>query len=334
MDHPAGTTSRTTIGVRNLCAGIFLGAFSFSISNVLHAQTVISATSTVTITACVDDGSGSCNPVTPPTTTPPSNGGGGGGGGAGSAVDLSAGSDSVIFKGLAYPGSIISLLKNGVVAAEVPASPDGTFQISLRGLNAGTYSFGILAEDSKRMKSTLDLYTVFLSTGVTTQVQGIFLPPTITTDKSEVKQGDPIILLGSAAPNAEVTLLVHSANQLTEKTKSDSSGAWLYKLDSLLLEQGQHEGKARTATSNDISLFSDALTFTVGTVNKIRTAVSASSNMRNSCDLNGDLRVNLLDFSIMAYWYKRAGFPVKLDLNNDGRIDLSDVSILAYCWTG
>ncbi len=330
MDYKASTTSRTIkFGVRasSFFSFVFFLFFSYALG-----QVIVSATSTVTITACVDDGNGSCTPAPTPTPSPSPSGGSGGGGGSSGGVDLSTGTDSAVFTGTAYPGSIVTLLKNGVIAAEVPASPNGTFNITLRNIKAGTYSFGIIAEDANRMKSTLNLYTVYVASGVSTQVQGIFLPPTITTDKSEVKRGDPIVLLGSAAPNAQITLLIHSDIQLTKKTVSNSSGAWLYKLDSLELELGQHEAKSRAATEDDLSLFSDPLAFAVGTVNRTREAIS--SPQKKSCDLNGDTKVNLLDFSIIAYWYKRTGFPLKVDLTSDGKIDLSDVSILAYCWTG
>ncbi|MBU2544617.1 dockerin type I repeat-containing protein, partial [Patescibacteria group bacterium] len=56
-------------------------------------------------------------------------------------------------------------------------------------------------------------------------------------------------------------------------------------------------------------------------------------------DLNGDGRVNLVDFSIAAYWYKRtisAEFAVKESerMNGDGKVDLVDFSIMAFYWTG
>ncbi len=319
MDH---TTSSNAYKISRLTI-LFVSIASVFTLN-LYAQ-VYTATSTVTVTAIVVD------PNAPVVVPPPVSGGGGGGGGGG-GVPLTTGSDSAVFKGLAYPGSIVTLLKNGVIAAETPASPNGTFEITLRNLNPGTYSFGILAEDSERRKSTLDLYTVFIATGVSTVVEGIFIPPTITTDKVETRRGDPITLLGKAAPNANITLSIHSETELVKKTTSNSSGSWLYKLDSLELEVGDHEGKARSSTQQDLSLFSDIVNFTVGTRNVVRTASTVSSSMK--CDLNNDIRVNILDFSIMAFWYKRTGFPVKVDLNADKKIDLADVSILAYCWTG
>ena len=56
-------------------------------------------------------------------------------------------------------------------------------------------------------------------------------------------------------------------------------------------------------------------------------------------DLNSDKKVNIVDFSIAAYWYKRtisAEFAAKERerLNGDGKVNLVDFSILAYYWTG
>jgi hypothetical protein len=52
-------------------------------------------------------------------------------------------------------------------------------------------------------------------------------------------------------------------------------------------------------------------------------------------DISCDGTVNLVDFSILAYWYKLGTKPpVNVDLNGDGKINLVDFSILAYHWTG
>jgi hypothetical protein len=51
-------------------------------------------------------------------------------------------------------------------------------------------------------------------------------------------------------------------------------------------------------------------------------------------DFNKDGRVNLVDFSIAAYWHKRPSPPVSVDLNGDGKVDLVDFSIMAFYWTG
>ena len=49
-------------------------------------------------------------------------------------------------------------------------------------------------------------------------------------------------------------------------------------------------------------------------------------------DLNGDGKVNLVDFSIMlAHWGTNYA---PADLNGDGTVDLPDLSILLFNWTG
>ena len=56
-------------------------------------------------------------------------------------------------------------------------------------------------------------------------------------------------------------------------------------------------------------------------------------------DINGDKRINITDFSIVAFWFER---PLEGDIlliektlfNGDGIIDLVDMSIMAYYWTG
>lgn len=274
--------------------------------------------------------------VTPPVNNEGNGGGntggagGGGGGGGGSISPGVTNQDTAVFKGLAYPGSKISLLKNGIVVSEVPASPNGTFEIHVRDVPTGVYTFSVRAEDPDHLKSTLISFTVYVSPGITTVIDGIFIPPTLTTDKVEVKRGDVINLLGKAPPDSTVTISIHSEKEIIKKTQSDKNGAYFYKLDSYELEMGDHASRSRAQTPDDISSFSDSIHFAVGATNRSRSSAGSGSR----CDLNGDARVNILDYSIMAYWYKRSGFPIKVDLNGDGKTNLADFSILAYCWTG
>ncbi len=51
-------------------------------------------------------------------------------------------------------------------------------------------------------------------------------------------------------------------------------------------------------------------------------------------DVNRDGKIDLVDFSIAVYWYKRFNPPVSVDLNSDGKVDLTDFSILVFNWTG
>jgi hypothetical protein len=242
--------------------------------------------------------------------------------------------DAAVFNGLAYPGSTVSLLKNGIVIAEIPANADGTFNIRVRDLAPGTYSFGVRAQDANGLQSKVLTFTVYISSLVATTVDGIFIPPTITSDKIEVMKGNTVTFTGKSAPNTEVRLSFAAKTELLKKTRSDSTGAWFFELDSSLLDSGDYEAKARGLTAQNLSPYSDALLCRVGDTNRLRPKVSVLSGFRKKCDINNDNRVNLLDFSIMAFWYKRISFPPKVDLNGDKQVNLTDLSILAFCWTG
>ena len=280
-------------------------------------------TSNITITATVLLGTG-VNPDTPPLPPP-------------GPINMTNTTDVAVFRGLAYPGSTIFLLRNGVIIAETKANPDGTFDIRVRNLSAGTYSFGLRAEDVNRLTSKLLLFTVVVAPGIATTVDGIFLPPTITTDKTEVKKGDTITFSGNSAPNADIRISLvptFSTFELLKQSKTNASGTWSFILDSSELAFGSYEAKARSILPNNLSPYSDPLSFKVGNSNMLRGKGVSLSGFRKKCDLNNDDRVNLLDFSIMAFWYKRLGFPEKVDLNTDKSVNLTDLSILAYCWTG
>ncbi len=52
-------------------------------------------------------------------------------------------------------------------------------------------------------------------------------------------------------------------------------------------------------------------------------------------DFNGDNRVDIIDLSILLYYYDECGSGIsRFDLNHSGCVDFPDVSILMYRWTG
>ncbi len=51
-------------------------------------------------------------------------------------------------------------------------------------------------------------------------------------------------------------------------------------------------------------------------------------------DINRDCKVNLIDLSILAYWWERPLPPITVDMNKNGVIDTGDFSILVFYWTG
>lgn len=259
-------------------------------------------------------------------------------GGGGGPAYIPPPSETVVnFKGRAYPKSRVTLLKDAQIAATTVAGSDANFQISLSGLSAGNYIFSIYSEDREGRRSSLLTFPVSVTEGVITTVSGIFIAPTIAVDKSEVRRGDNIAIFGQSAPQADIVISVSSEEEFFGKTISDKEGIYLYNFDTSVLDYGSHQTKSKASIGNlEISGWSKVLGFLVGTKNVF---VGLPQRCPTKADLNNDCRVNLIDFSIAAYWYKRPlsvlfAATEKENLNGDGKIDLVDFSIMAYYWTG
>lgn len=266
------------------------------------------------------------------TYTPPSGGGGGGGGGGAQPPSTT----QVSFTGRAYPLSRVSVLKDGQVAVTTIAGPDSLFNVSLSGLASGNYMFSVYSEDSLNRRSSLFSFPIFITQGAITSVGGIFVAPTIALDKSVVEKGGNLAIFGQSAPSADVTISVHSDEEIFVKTKSDTNGVYLYNFDTSILETGDHLAKSKAILGAEASSFGNAISFKVGEKD---IPIEPEDKCVLKADLNCDQRVNLVDFSIAAYWYKRVlslDFLAKesRQLSGDGKLDLKDFSIMAFYWTG
>lgn len=268
-----------------------------------------------------------CTTAPPPPPPPPP-----GGGGVGA---LPAPLTQVIFTGRAQPGSSVTLLRDAQVVATTVADARANFQISISGMSPGNYLFSLYSEDSGGVRSSPLTFPVGVTSGITVRVGGIFFAPTVAVDKSEVRRGDNIAIFGKSVPNAEITLSISSPEEFFVKTPADEDGVYLYNFDTSPLSLGRHSARSKAAYRAEISAFGKAVGFLVGTRN-VSARPPAAFLMG---DLNNDGRVNLIDFSIAAHWYKRqisAEFAIREAerLNGDGRVDLVDFSIMAFHWTG
>jgi hypothetical protein len=270
--------------------------------------------------------------TTTTSTTTTTIGGGGGGGGGGSSPPVET---KVIFTGKAYPKSTVTLLKDAQVVATTISGSDANFQISLSGISSGVYIFSLYSEDNIGNRSSLLTFPLSVTFGVTTNVSGVFIAPTIDVDKSEVRRGENISIFGQSVPKSDIVISVNSDEEFFTKTISDEDGIYLYNFDTSILEYGSHYTKSKASKEDLISGFSYAVNFEVGT----KTVLKETIKVPAKGDLNDDKKVNLVDFSIAAYWYKRPISSVfaaieSQKLNNDGKVDLVDFSIMAYYWTG
>ncbi len=316
-------------GLNNGTTYYFVVRVEDAFQNIIAISSQVSATPSAP-SICTDHSATNYGGALP--CTYPSGGGGGGGGGGGS----SAPQTGVIFSGRAYPLSNVSVLEDGQLAVTTIADPNANFNISLLGLSAGNYTFSVYGEDSEGRRSSLFSFPVFITYGVVTNIGGIFIAPTIAVDKSEVKKGDNIAIFGQSASQANIIISVHSAQEVFATTSSDKNGIYLYNFDTSQIDYGEHNTQSKAAVDDSISDYSDSVAFNVGTEN-ITAPVSKQCPMKG--DLNGDCKVDLVDFSIAAYWYKQPLSDAfkkieKAELNGDGKVDLVDFSIMAYYWTG
>ena len=259
------------------------------------------------------------------TLVPPSGGGGGGG--------FVPSYGKIIISGYAQPKSEVTLMSDGTIRSITRAGDDAKFSFTLDNLSPGNYLFTLYSED-KVGRSNLYTFPVKLETGQTITAGNILLSPTIDVDKAEVKKGDFISIFGFAQPQAGILINVSSEEELFFRTNANKDGFYLYQLGTDILEKGEHLTKSKAILANQlVSNYSKVVSFKVSE----RTVAKEVKKVCLKADLNCDGRVNLIDFSIAAYWYKRKLTPEakqKVDLNGDGKVDLIDFSIIAYYWTG
>lgn len=256
--------------------------------------------------------------------TPGGGGGGGGGGGFPGPTTI------VNFSGRAYPLSRVSILQDGALAVSTIAGPDARFAVSFTSVTAGSYTFTVYGEDSAGRRSENFSFPLIIRSGTTVDVSGIFISPTIDVDKSEVRQGDNLIIFGQSLPESTVVISVHSEFESFHSVETDAVGAYVYTLDTSPLEIGGHEAKAKAVLPGEASEYGRPVQFIVGDKNV--DAVKYCGAGRG--DLNCDYKVNIVDYSILAFWYNKRNPPAKVDLNADKKVNLVDFSILAYYWTG
>lgn len=311
----------------NACLSISSGTVSvgYQASNCTGYETTVASISGITNAHIGDSSVYTTKICASATATVPTGGGGGGGGGGGTITTT-----GITFTGRAYPMSHVTILKDGQIAITTIAGPDASFSVTLSNLSTGNYTFSVYGEDNAGNRSTLFTFPTYFTYGSNAMVGGIFLAPTIDVDKSEVKKGDNIAIFGQTAPSSNVTISVHSSQELFKQTTSDANGVYLYNFDTVPLEFGNHATKSKTAFLNEITSFGKTVSFLVGDKNILKQEKACASKG----DLNSDCKVNLVDFSIMAFWYKKPSPPAKVDMNNDAKINLVDFSILAYNWTG
>ncbi len=261
--------------------------------------------------------------------------GGGGGGGSPSPSEetedeIVVPPSSVFFSGVAYPEASVFLLKNGQQAEKTIARTDAAFSILLPDLTPGSYTFSVVAEDANGRRSTLRTFPIRVSENVATTISDILISPTVYVNLSSVVKGEPLVVSGYGAPLASVVLTLRSAVSSFFSLPTTVSGEYTTTLDTAVLPLGSYQASAHTLFADESESPESALiSFSINDQE-----LPFPEETYTPADINYDMRVNLVDFSILAYWYNKDVPPAKVDLNGDGRVTITDFSMLAYAWTG
>jgi len=260
--------------------------------------------------------------------------GSGGGGSSGGSSGGSGGSErelgetQISVSGRAYPGETVHILLDGREISTVRADSAGRFEFSTAS-SPGTVTMGFWALDVNRIRSITLTTTFDVTQGAITNVNGILLPPTLAIDDVTVNPGDQITISGQALPNSEVQVhFNNSSSVITAVTQSN--GEWAVAYNTASLGSAQHTVRARYVIGSGRLITQSSFSTT------LQLFVGVDGSPTTPSDLNRDGRINLIDFSILIFWWgtNAGSSDPPADINGNGNVGLEDFSILLFNWTG
>lgn len=262
---------------------------------------------------------------------PAGSGGGGsagGGGGSGGGREVELGDTQVRINGRAYPNTTVNILLDGENVGTVRTSSAGSFEF-LTGASPGTASLGVWATDNQGVRSVTYNSTFDVTQAAITNVDNVMLPPTISLSSQNVDPGDTVIAGGQAIPNERVELHVGSGGPVFE-TRAAANGRWQITFESDTLPPAEYTLRARSVTGVGQLVTESSYS------NSLQLFVGVDGTPASTADLNRDGRVDLIDFSILIFWWSTDGgdSDPSADINSDGSVGLTDFSILLFNWTG
>lgn len=253
---------------------------------------------------------------------------GGGGNSSSGGRDSELGETEVTLQGKAYPNTTVHILIDGDEVGTVRSNSRGEFLFNTA-TDPGTASFSFWANDTKNTRSATFNTTFDVTQGAVTNVNGVLIPPTIRNLTAIINPGDVVKLEGQTIPNVTVEISVDSGKKVVSAT-SDALGFWTADLPTSGMTADTHTVKARFIEGTG-ALKTES---TYGTV--LSLPVGVNGRPTSNSDLNRDGKVNLVDFSILVFWWGTPGGNSNppADINQNAKVGLEDFSILLFNWTG
>ncbi len=272
-------------------------------------------------------------------------GGSGGGGGGGSGDDdgstagggfenedgpYQSGDGRVIINGFAFPNSTVTVLVDGQFFDTTRADSSGDYSITLDEIARGAYTFGVYAAGPDGVDSST-FSTSFTVTGArTSALSNINVSPSILVAPDPVNPGETLTVSGYALPDATIYIengRNNSSIKSEQTVTSDDDGRWSTTYDTSNFRTDTYRVRAKAEqTDGTETNFSEYTFYGVG----------QEADVPLNADLNRDGKVNLVDFSILLYWWNSTGgdSDPPADINLSGQVNLTDFSIMLFQWTG
>ncbi len=263
--------------------------------------------------------------------------GSGGGGGGGSRTNTSR--SLVALEGYAIPFASIFLLVDGAIVASTTADQVGLFRFSARNLSEGTYQFSLYARDQELLQTSTHTFFATPKNRTVIKYEDIILSPTLASTHSALRVGDILSLSGRSLPARPVIVSVKNPFEVSKTYTGTSSvdGSYSFSIDTTGYWRGHHVITAHSIFLGSTTPSSKPLLVLVGDETVLREQEVMGCPTKG--DLNKDCKVNLVDFSIMVFWFHQ---PISLEvqqleaerLSGDGKFTITDLSIMLHYWTG
>ncbi len=257
-------------------------------------------------------------------------GGGAGGGFENTDASYRSGDGRVVISGYAFPDSDVTILIDGQLHDTVIADADGSYSITLDEIARGAYTFGVYAVGDNDVKSST-FSTSFTVTGArTSSLSNINVVPSVLVDPDPVDIGQTLTMSGYALPNAIISIENSQRESSIVKeisATSNSDGFWSTTVDTGSFSQDTYQVRVKSEQEDGAE---------TGWSNYTYYGVGGEAEAPLFPDLNRDGFVNLVDFSILLFWWATDGgdSDPPADINRDGNVTLTDFSILLFNWTG
>lgn len=239
---------------------------------------------------------------------------------------------TVSLSGYTAPSAKITLLIDGAVSTTLIANSDGSFQITLNNVVFGYYQYSIIIEDSTGVSSSATIINANVYSSEPLVYSNLILTPTINSSSISVETNQYFVVQGYAAPGATIYIGLPDQAPLATAV-ADGNGYYQVQIQASF-GTGIYSLKAFALLNGMTSDLSKPLQLLFYDPYNIEQSVIPPEQLQSCVNINKDNKIDLVDFSILLYWYGVTNPAEDIDCNKDRTIDITDFSILMYFWTG